>query len=208
MLLTAFLIFLVFSTYSNTLIINRLGTITIFFTLILYLNSINFVSMSSGLGLYNDFFHFSLDIIPMHILIFITTISLLIYTTSFHKYDQGSPFLMLFVFANLLGLLLLPMSYDLLAFYLVVELQSYSLYLLTGLYNKSFNASRASLIYFLVGGIASVTILSACTEIQDIVGSTNIHDILICLQYQDFKYIFDILLIALCLKMGMAPLHK
>lgn len=54
MLISSFLIFLVFSTFSNAILINRLGTLTIIFTLILYYNSINIVGLTPGITLYNN----------------------------------------------------------------------------------------------------------------------------------------------------------
>jgi hypothetical protein len=69
MLFTAFLIFLVFSTFSQsssrpaggylpsgeaTIIVNRLGTITIIFTLLLFYLSIDIVAISPGITLFNN----------------------------------------------------------------------------------------------------------------------------------------------------------
>ena len=56
MLFTAFLVFLVYSTFSNAIIINRIGTLIVIFTLIIYLNTIDLVGITSGLTLYNNWF--------------------------------------------------------------------------------------------------------------------------------------------------------
>jgi len=67
MLFTSFLIFLVFSTFvsypniegiispikGHSIIINRLGTISIVFTLILLITSIDVISLTPGITLYN-----------------------------------------------------------------------------------------------------------------------------------------------------------
>src|SRR5699024_3023653 len=115
---------------------------------------------------------------------------------------------MLLVLANLIGLLLLPLINDLLSLYVVIELQSYSLYLLTGLHNRSYNASRAALLYFLMGGVASAIILLASYFIYGLTGSTNLSDIAIFYSYNNAYDYFDILLFSLLFKMGMAPLHR
>lgn len=208
MLFSAFLIFLVYSTFSNPVIINRLGTLIIGFTLIIYLNSINLVGMTPGITLYNNWFSFTGYNIPLTILILLITIVLLIYSTSIHRYDLKSSYYILIVLANLIGLLLFPLVNDLIALYVVIELQSYSLYLLTGLHNRSYNASRASLLYFLMGGVASAIILLASYFIYSLTGSTNLTDISIFYSYSNAYDYFDILLFALLFKMGMAPLHR
>jgi NADH:ubiquinone oxidoreductase subunit 2 (subunit N) len=107
---------------------------------------------------------------------------------------------------------------DLLVMYIIIELQSYSLYILTGLHNRSFNASRASLLYFLMGGIASTIILLASYFIYNLTGLTNLSDISIYYNYNNISenlsfilegnHYFNILLIALLFKMGLAPLHR
>lgn len=208
MLITAFLVFLVYTTFSTPIIINRLGTLVIIFTLILYLNTIDLVGITPGITIYNNWFNITPYNIPLTIVILILTIILLIYSTSNHRYDLKSPFYMLLILANTIGLLLFPLVNDLIALYIVIELQSYSLYLLTGLHNRSYNASRASLLYFLMGGIASAIILLASYFIYNLTGSTNLSDIAIFYSYSNAYDYFDILLFALLFKMGMAPLHR
>jgi NADH-ubiquinone oxidoreductase chain 2 len=100
---------------------------------------------------------------------------------------------------------------DLLALYIVVELQSYSLYLLTGVNNRSYNASRAGLLYFLMGGIASTIILVSSYYLYAYTGSTNLSDINLISNMDSSSNIKDysnILLIALLFKMGLAPFHR
>jgi NADH-ubiquinone oxidoreductase chain 2 len=208
MLFTAFLVFLVFSTFTESIIINRLGTITIIFTLILLISSIDLVGISSGITIFNNWFNITPYNLPLSYLILLLISVLLIYNTSNHRYDLKSPYYILLVIANVIGLLLFPLVNDLLVLYIIVELQSYSLYLLTGLHNRSYNASRASLLYFLMGGIASAIILLASYFIYALTGSTNISDITIFYSYSNAYDYFDILLIALLFKMGMAPLHR
>lgn len=222
MLFTSFLIFLVFSTFvsypniegtispikGHSIIINRLGTISIIFTLILLITSIDVISLTPGITLYNGWFNLTSYNLPLIIVMLILTIVLLIYNTSINKYDLKSPFYILILISNIIGLLLFPLVNDLLALYIIVELQSYSLYLLTGLHNRSYNASRASLLYFLMGGVASAIILLASYFIYALTGTTNLSDIAIFYSYSNAYDYFDILLIALLFKMGMAPLHR
>lgn len=208
MLFTTFLIFLVFSTFSQSIIINRLGTISIIFTLLLFILSFDLISLSPGISLFNNWFNLTSYNLPLTILLLVLVIVLLIYNSSIYKFDLKSPYYLLLLITNLIGLLLFPFVNDLLVLYIIIELQSYSLYLLTGLHNKSYNASRASLLYFLMGGIASTIILLASYFIYAQTGSTNLGEISILNSYNNTYIYFDILLIALLFKMGMAPLHR
>lgn len=222
MLFTSFLIFLVFSTFKSysvaqgnirpieghSIIINRLGVINLIFVLMLLITSIDVIALTPGITLFNNWFNLTVYNLPLIILILLLIISLLIYNTSVHKYDLKSPFYMLILISNIIGLLLFPLVNDLLALYIIVELQSYSLYLLTGLHNRSYNASRASLLYFLMGGVASAIILLASYFIYALTGTTNLSDIAIFYSYNNAYDYFNILLIALLFKMGMAPLHR
>lgn len=227
MLFTSFLTFLVFSSLKSNsiagfnLLINRLGIITISFVLILTILSIDLISLVPGFTLFNNWFSLSSLNLPFIILILLLVISLLIYNTFNNKNNINSPYFLLIVLANLIGLLLFPLVNDLLALYVLIELQSYSLYLLTGLHNRSFNASRASLLYFLMGGVASSIILLALYFIYSTTGSTNLTDVIIYNSYNNSTFnnfsqqdiiigdhSFDILVIALLFKMGLAPLHR
>lgn len=110
---------------------------------------------------------------------------------------------------NLASLLIFPLTNDLISIYIFIELQSYSLYILTGLYNRSYNATRAGLLYFLIGGIASTIILLSSYYVYGLTGSTNLSDIELFNFYNyELSSYLSILLIALMLKLGMSPLHK
>lgn len=222
MLFTSFLIFLVFSTFKSysvnqgnirpieghSILINRLGIINLIFILLLLITSIDVIALTPGITLFNNWFNLTVYNLPLIILILLLIISLLVYSTSVHKYDLKSPYYILILISNIIGLLLFPLVNDLLSLYIIVELQSYSLYLLTGLHNRSYNASRASLLYFLMGGVASAIILLASYFIYALTGTTNLSDISIFYSYSNAYDYFNILLIALLFKMGMAPLHR
>ena len=156
MLLIAFLSLLVFSTYSSPLIINRITLILLFISLFLFNSSYTLFSINDGLALFNDWFILSNSNLFFINIIFISIIILFIYN-SFNLADNL--YLSLIIIANTIGLILFPLVNDILSLYILIELQSYSLYILTGINNKSYNASRAALLYFLMGGIASCLIL-------------------------------------------------
>lgn len=205
MLLIAFLSLLVFSTYSSPLIINRITLILLFISLFLFNSSYTLFSINDGLALFNDWFILSNSNLFFINIIFISIIILFIYN-SFNLADNL--YLSLIIIANTIGLILFPLVNDILSLYILIELQSYSLYILTGINNKSYNASRAALLYFLMGGIASCLILLSSYYIYNILGTTNLHEIWSLSYYTDISIFNYILIIALLFKMGLAPLHR
>jgi NADH-ubiquinone oxidoreductase chain 2 len=224
MLLVSFLIFLVSSSYNSynknnflspvighSILYSRIVILLIIFTLFTYVSTFDLIGITPNITLYNDWFKISSSSLVTSLLIGLFTIAILIYDTSTNKYDNKSLYYALLIPANLIGLLLFPMVNDLLALYIVVELQSYSLYLLTGVNNRSYNASRAGLLYFLMGGIASTIILVSSYYLYAYTGSTNLSDINLISNMDSSSNIKDysnILLIALLFKMGLAPFHR
>nr|QMJ95673.1 Nad2 [Metschnikowia hamakuensis]QMJ95683.1 Nad2 [Metschnikowia hamakuensis] len=229
MLFSSFLTLLVLSTLTNSttmnnsnnkisyntmmghyMLLNRLGMLVLSYMLILFMNSMNMMSLKPGLTLFNNWFSLTSYNLPLMILIILLIISLLIYSTNTMYKNTSSPYLVLLMLANSMGLLLFPTVNDLLALYMMMELQSYSLYLLTGLHNRSYNASRASLLYFLMGGVASAIMLLAIYFIYSLTGTTNLSDtsMLNSLSTNNTNFYFDMLLMALFFKMGLAPLHR
>nr|QMS50717.1 Nad2 [Metschnikowia lochheadii] len=235
MLFSSFLTLLVFSTFTSptvnktdsdnmmsysskighSMFLNRLGMLVLSFVLMLFMNSMNMMTLMPGFTLFNSWFNLTSYNLPLMILMMLLMMGLLIYNTNLSSKNNEStllsPYLILLILANSIGLLLFPLMNDLLALYMMIELQSYSLYLLTGLHNRSYNASRASLLYFLMGGVASAIILLATYFIYSLTGSTNLSDMSMFYSLSSnnnaYTY-FDMLLIALLFKMGLAPLHR
>lgn len=205
MLIIAFLSFLVFSTYFSPLLINRINLLVLIFITLIFNSSYTLFSINDGLSIYNDWFFINNSNIYFINIILLTVILLLTYN-SFYK--SNNIYFSLIILANTLGLILFPLINDILSLYILIELQSYSLYILTGINNKSFNSSRAALLYFLMGGIASCLILLASYFIYESLGTTNLSEIWTLSYYIDISLFNYILIIALLFKMGLAPLHR
>lgn len=210
MLLSTFLIFLVYSSFNNNhyIYINRLNILLIIFSLFIFINSFNIIPLTNGVTLFNNLFYITAYHVPIIILIYITVVALLFYNTTLHGYQINSKYFSVIILLNVIALLMFPLTNDLMSIYIIIELQSYSLYILTGLSNRSYNGTRAGLLYFLIGGVASSIILLAAGNIYEETGSTNLTDINLYYYYSDSYNYCNILLIALLFKMGMAPLHK
>jgi NADH-ubiquinone oxidoreductase chain 2 len=76
-----------------------------------------------------------------------------------------------------LGASLLISCSDLISMYLSIELQSFSLYILSTLYKNSESSTSAGLKYFLLGGLSSCLILFGAGLIYAYTGLTNFESI-------------------------------
>nr|YP_009935161.1 Nad2 [Metschnikowia drosophilae]QNS23017.1 Nad2 [Metschnikowia drosophilae]QNS23027.1 Nad2 [Metschnikowia drosophilae] len=224
MLMTSFLTMLVFSTYKgynysnpmmgHSMMLNRLGMMTMTFMLMLLMNSLNMMPLMPGMTLFNNNFNMTSYNLPMMMLMLLLMMSLLVYNMSKQRYDMSSPYYIMMMMTNMMGLMLFPLVNNLMGLYMLMELQSYTLYLLTGLHNRSYNASRASLLYFLMGGMASTMMLVSSYFMYNLTGSTSLNDMSLFYQYINNtsnnmnNLYFDMLLMALMFKMGLAPLHR
>lgn len=138
------------------------------------------------------------------------------------------------ILINLLGMSIFIESYNLILIYIVIELQSYSVYIITtispkniklnnnlnydlihgGGINGSYKSSKSGLIYFLLGSLASIIILIGLVLLYSITGLINLYDINILLNNNDIlinnKLMFSylLILIGLLFKIGVAPFHN
>lgn len=94
---------------------------------------------------------------------------------------------------NCLGASLLISSYDLISMYLSIELQSFSLYILSTLARESESSTSAGLKYFLLGGLSSCLILFGSGLIYAFTGLTNFESIysLISCHISDVNFLPD-----------------
>jgi NADH-ubiquinone oxidoreductase chain 2 len=79
----------------------------------------------------------------------------------------------LIILFSILGAILLISSFDLISMYLSIELQSFSLYILSCIYKDKKSATSAGLKYFLLGGLSSCIILLGCGLMYTYTGVTN-----------------------------------
>jgi len=211
MLFTSISIFLVLSTYicsknNSNIIYNRLGIISLLYVLFIFINSIDVISISNGINLYNNNILVKLINIPMIVLILIFIIIWLVYSGIKNELVLSNGNLYILIITNTLSLIYLPIINDIIMLYVIIELQSYTLYIISGIYNKSYNSTKASILYFITGGIASTIILISIYILYKETGTMNLNEIHI---FNEYNTITDYMLtIGLLFKMGMAPLHR
>lgn len=197
----------------TTKMINRLGLIVIIYTLIIQIliTEIEYITIGinivNSLLLINSFNNMIILIILLISIFYIILISFNITKIEIiDKLYNSKRSLIIIILFNILGLILLTLVNDIMMLFIVIELQSYSLYLITSIYNESNNSIISGLYYFIIGSIGSFIILDATVSIYDDIGLTNIQYILM---YIDKLSILDLLclLLGLFIKLGLAPFY-
>jgi NADH-ubiquinone oxidoreductase chain 2 len=92
------------------------------------------------------------------------------------NYLRNYAFIILF---NLIGASVLCCAGDFLTLYITIEIQSFSLYILSTLKNDSAKSASAGLKYFLIGSLASTLILLGIALFYYATGLTNFESIFV-----------------------------
>ena len=126
---------------------------------------------------------------------------------------------MLILFTTI-GATFLLATADLVSMYLAIELQSFSLYILSTIYKNSQPSTAAGLRYFLIGALASSLILLGSTIIYNATGATHFQDLATIIkviteetlddhsQYYTIYTGFILFTMGLLIKSSAAPFHS
>ena len=93
------------------------------------------------------------------------------------------------IWLSIIGMLCLLKSYNFLTFYLSIELQSLSFYMLAAMRSKTEASAEAGLKYFILSAFSSAILLLGITLIYAAIGSQNFADLSIVINY--FYSVFD-----------------
>jgi len=113
------------------------------------------------------------------------------------------------ILASTLGMMLMISSYDLIVFYLGLELQSLCLYILASFKREDEKSTEAGLKYFVLSALASGLLLYGCSLIYGFTGSTNFEIISKNLNQTNTAAIFGIVfvMVGLAFKVSAVPFH-
>jgi NADH:ubiquinone oxidoreductase subunit 2 (subunit N) len=174
--------------------LTRLSSIVIIFSSFLIMNIFYGDRLQDGLSIYSGFL--SLNSLNQTFQILILLIGGLIVASivNFNSLpsSSGAPdqnylrnyaFIILF---NLIGASVLCCAGDLLTLYITVEIQSFSLYILSTLKNNSARSASAGLKYFLIGSLASTLILLGIALFYYATGLTNFESIFVYYSITDW----------------------
>ena len=144
------------------------------------------------------------------VLILISSIFVLISSNQFvkdknlHKFEY--PIIIMF---SILGMFFMLSSNDLILFYLGLELQSLSLYVLASIDRDNIISSEAGIKYFVLSALSSGLLLYGCSLLYGFTGSTNFENISNSLTTQNIGAIFAMvfILVGLAFKVSAVPFH-
>ena len=113
---------------------------------------------------------------------------------------------------TVLGGSLLISSQNLISLYLSLELQSFTLYILSASQIRSFRGTSGGLKYFLLGGLSSGFILLGCSLLYAYTGTLNLEHIFMMYSDSSTNYFIDpcllVLFAGLLFKVSAAPFHN
>ena len=193
--------------YKNSFnLIYKLSVITLLATFILLFNH----SIDTSTRLFNnsyiiDYFSLFMKVLTLIACIFVMLSSLdYIKLIGINKMEY--PILIL---SSTLGMMIMISSYDLIVFYMGLELQSLSLYVLASFNRDNYRSSEAGLKYFILGALSSGLLLYGCSLIYGFSGSTNFDLIAQNMDQLNTGSIFGIvfILVGLAFKVSAVPFH-
>ncbi len=113
------------------------------------------------------------------------------------------------ILASTLGMILMISSYDLIVFYLGLELQSLCLYILAAFKKEDEKSTESGLKYFVLSALASGLLLYGCSLIYGFTGSTNFEVISTNLKEANTGAVFGIvfIIVGLAFKVSAVPFH-
>ena len=113
------------------------------------------------------------------------------------------------ILCSILGMLVMISSYDLMVFYIGLELQSLSLYVLAAFNQNQTKSSEAGLKYFVLSALSSGLLLYGCSLIYGFSGSTNFYLISENIHSSEYGNVFGIvfILVGLAFKISAVPFH-
>ena len=113
------------------------------------------------------------------------------------------------ILASTLGMVLMISSYDLIIFYLGLELQSLCLYILASFKIDEERSTESGLKYFVLSALASGLLLYGCSLIYGFTGSTNFEVISTNLNEANTGAVFGIvfIIVGLAFKVSAVPFH-
>ena len=113
------------------------------------------------------------------------------------------------ILASTLGMILMISSYDLIIFYLGLELQSLCLYILASFKRDDERSTESGLKYFVLSALSSGLLLYGCSLLYGFTGSTNFEIISNNLNDANTGAVFGIvfIIVGLAFKVSAVPFH-
>ncbi len=175
------------------------------FSILLLLNQSN-----EPVKIFNESYIIDKLSIFMKVLTLLFTLSVLFLSKNYIKLNNINkieyPIILL---SAALGMIIMISSYDLIIFYLGLELQSLCLYILASFKREDEKSTEAGLKFFVLSALASGLLLYGCSLIYGFTGSTNFDLISNNLDGNNTGAIFGIvfIIVGLAFKVSAVPFH-
>ena len=183
----------------------KLSIVTLLISIILIMNGEN----NSQKIFLNSFMRDSFtDFIK--ILILISSVFILSTSQLFVKENNLSKFeYPIIIMLSILGMFFMVSSNDIILFYLGLELQSLSLYILAAIDRDNIRSTEAGIKYFVLSALSSGLLLYGCSLLYGFTGSTNFDVISSQLNSDNTGAIFAMvfILVGLAFKISAVPFH-
>ena len=186
-------------------LISFLTIIVLIFLIALTVNQPNEVAK-----IFNDSYIIDKFSILMKTLTFLFSIFVLVSSKEYLKINNINNIeYPIIILASVLGMILMISSYDLIVFYLGLELQSLCLYILAAFRRDDQKSSESGLKYFILSAIATGLLLYGCSLIYGFTGSTNFQIISKNLNEFNTGAVFGIVfvIVGLAFKISAVPFH-
>lgn len=166
----------------TSLLLIRSTSLVLIASAVIAFNTVNIIALNTNLALWNGLFQITLSTQWIEIFICLVGSQIIVLWApqtlkNIQTPNSAFPFSItysLFILFTLTGSSFLISSIDLISFYLSIELQSFSVYLLATLYRDSKSSTEAGLLYFLLGGLSSCFILLGSALVYSETGLTNL----------------------------------
>ena len=186
-------------------IVNTLTIIILIFSIILVLNQPNeIIKVFDNSYIIDPFSTF------MKVLTFIFCIFVLLISKDYVRNNRMEKIeYPIIILSATLGMILMISSYDLILFYLGLELQSLCLYILASFKKDDIKSTEAGLKYFVLSALATGILLYGCSIIYGFTGSTNFEVISNSLNNLNPGAVFGIvfIVVGLAFKISAVPFH-
>ena len=144
------------------------------------------------------------------ILILISSIFVLNSSQTFIKDHELNKFeYPIVILLSILGMFIMVSSNDIILFYLGLELQSLSLYILAAIDRDNIKSTESGIKYFILSALSSGLLLYGCSLLYGFTGSTNFEIISVKLTAENTGAIFSMvfILVGLAFKISAVPFH-
>jgi len=186
-------------------LVNLLTILSLIFTIVLVLNQPNETSK-----IFDDSYIIDRLSIFMKVLTLLFCTFVLLSSKDYVKNNNIDKIeYPIIILASILGMILMISSYDLIIFYLGLELQSLCLYILASFKREDERSTEAGLKYFVLSALASGLLLYGCSLIYGFTGSTNFEIISTNLGKANTGTVFGIvfIMVGLAFKVSAVPFH-